>query len=718
MSTLTDGPVEPAEPATVMDAGTADGVRTADDPRADEAGTAPGDRRFRPDVEGLRAVAVGLVVLYHAGLKGLTGGFVGVDVFFVISGFVITGLLLREQAATARTSLLSFYGRRVRRILPAATLVIVATVVATFAFLGVFYGNPTAVAARWTAVFLANFHFAASGTDYLAATQPPSPLQNFWSLAVEEQFYLVFPALVLVVAAWRSRLSLRTRLAGAQVVVIAISLWWSAAQTATNANAAFFSPLTRAWELALGALVAVATPALLRVHRSVGAVATWVGLGAVAFAAVAYSSSTPYPGTAVVVPVVGTALVIAGGTTVPAGGAERILGLGPFQWLGRLSYSLYLWHWPILIIAAEHAGKSSLPFRSNLGWLALSVVASYATYRLIENPVRHAKMWVGRRWLPVVVGVALITTSLVVATVALSTGTAGAKSVAGPSVPLAPAVLQREVAASVHITKIPSNLAPTLAGVRDDWGGPFQPCWPYFGQSSEGTCSFGFPTGTRTIVLYGDSHAAMWFEDLDSIAYLFKLRLVVMSKGDCPAVDLPFANPPGFGTPGGVFTACAKWHEFALRRIEELHPMAVIMTQNPDLGPGGTPYSAAQWQDAMVRTIRSMPMPAADVIVLGNIPRTAANGPECLSRHPNDVQACSGQIDPFTQQHMAAERRAAGETGAGYIDPVPWFCSSTCTDVIGHYQPYWDAFHVTASYARVVGPSLAQALVAQLVRPS
>ena len=146
--------------------------------------------------------------------------------------------------------------------------------------------------------------------------------------------------------------------------------------------------------------------------------------------------------------------------------------------------------------------------------------------------------------------------------------------------------------------------------------------------------------------------------------------------------------------------------------------MAVIMTQNPDLGPGGKAYPAAQWQSAMVRTIRSIPVPASRVVVLGNIPRTPTNGPECLSLHPNDVQRCSSQIDPFTQLHMAAERTAADQTGAGYIDPVPWFCSSTCTDVIGHYQPYWDAFHVTASYARVVGPTLAQALVTQLLRPS
>src|ERR1700674_4333621 len=208
----------------------------------DEAGTAPGDRRFRPDVEGLRAVAVLLVVLFHAGIPGLNGGFVGVDVFFVISGFVITGVLLRERASDHRTSILGFYGRRCRRIIPAATLVIVVTVVAGYAVLGVVAGDRTAVDGKWAAVFLANFHFASIGTNYLTATQPPSPLQNFWSLAVEEQFYLVYPTLFLLAAWVPVRLAFRSRLVIGLPVVIGASLTLSVIQTSTNATVAYFSP--------------------------------------------------------------------------------------------------------------------------------------------------------------------------------------------------------------------------------------------------------------------------------------------------------------------------------------------------------------------------------------------------------------------------------------------------------------------------------------------
>jgi peptidoglycan/LPS O-acetylase OafA/YrhL len=256
----------------------------------DEAGTAPDDRRFRPDVEGLRAVAVLLVVFYHANVPKVTGGFVGVDVFFVISGFVITGLLLREHRSTARTSILNFYARRFRRILPAATLVILVVVSASYLALGQVSGNTVADDGRWAAVFLSNFHFEAVGTNYFTAKLPPSPLQNFWSLSVEEQFYVVYPTLFLVVARLKGRLSLQVKMAIVLVMVIVASYWLSVVQTASQPTAAYFSPFTRAWELALGALVAVATPWLKRIPAPGAALLTWAGLRSPAISVTVHNS--------------------------------------------------------------------------------------------------------------------------------------------------------------------------------------------------------------------------------------------------------------------------------------------------------------------------------------------------------------------------------------------------------------------------------------------
>ena len=250
-------------------------------PDGDEAGTPPQDRPFRPDVQGLRAVAVLLVVLYHAKAPILTGGFVGVDVFFVISGFVITGVLLRERTATEATSLTSFYARRARRILPAASLVIVVTVIATYFLQGFLRGDEVAVDGRWAAVFLANFHEIAVGNNYLGAMGTPTPLLHYWSLAVEEQFYLVYPLLFAVIAGVAGLRRRRGALLVALLVVVVVSFAWSVIETSSSPVTAFYSPLTRAWELAMGGVVALLGPSFRRLPSPVAAIVSWLGLAAI-----------------------------------------------------------------------------------------------------------------------------------------------------------------------------------------------------------------------------------------------------------------------------------------------------------------------------------------------------------------------------------------------------------------------------------------------------
>jgi peptidoglycan/LPS O-acetylase OafA/YrhL len=693
----------------------------------DEAGTAPGDRRFRPDVEGLRAVAVTLVVLYHGGLTGLSGGYIGVDVFFVISGFVITGVLLRERDASGRTSLLNFYGRRSRRIIPAATLVIVATVVATYAVVGAVFGNQTAVDARWTAVFLANFHFAAVGTDYLSAHQPPSPLLNFWSLAVEEQFYLVYPTVFLAIGALRSRWSLAVRLTFALSGIVIASFTMSVVQTASNPSAAYFSPFTRAWELALGALVAVNTPWLLRLPGTLASTLTWLGLVAIGYSAVAFDGQTAYPGSLVAIPVVGAALVIAGGASRPPAAAESLLRLAPFRWLGMRSYSLYLWHWPILILAADAAGSSSLPLRKNVLWLLVAVAASSVTFSLVENPVRHARLHRLGRWAPILLGLLLILGSVGVATVELDahghsttpapvtgggTGYSEARIEAflRSNVAADSGVVERSVGRAAHIRSLPTDLTPSLAGVSTDFGGPAAPCWPSLGQTSIPPCVFGDPHGTRTMVVYGDSHAAMWFSSFDLAASLAHWRLFYLGKGDCPADALHYGDPPGWGPIRGQYTPCDQWHRFAVARIHALRPDLVVITQEFRGRPDGIVYSSAQWQQGLVNTVRMLDVPARHVVVLGNTPILRQPAAECLSLHPSDVQSCSSPNAAFEAQYNRAERAAAAEVGAKYVSVLPWFCSTICTPVIGKYVVYWDKYHITGSYgvylARVVGQAV------------
>jgi peptidoglycan/LPS O-acetylase OafA/YrhL len=684
-----------------------------------EAGTAPGDRRFRPDIQGLRAVAVVLVVLYHAGLAGLSGGYVGVDVFFVISGFVITGLLLRERGASGRTSLLSFYSRRSRRIIPAATLVIVVTVVMAYARLGVVSGNATAGDAKWTALFLANFHFASIGTNYLTAARPPSPLLNFWSLAVEEQFYLVYPTVFLLIAALRSRWSLQARLAIGLVLIIAVSFALSVFQTASDPTVAYFSPLTRAWELGIGALVAVGTSRLLTLGKTLGAALSWVGMAGIIYSAVAFNSHTPYPGSWVAIPVVGTALVIAGGSTASAGGTEWLLKRGPFQWVGKLSYSIYLWHWPLLVIAAEARGTSSLPFHQNLVWLALALAAAALSFYLVENRIRHAAFRRYRRWGPVGLGIALMALSVGVATVELDVHSQPASGAAGAHIPTpkshdaaTESDVRAQVRESTQIRTLPANLTPTLAGVSDDWGGPPSPCWPTNGQTSIPACVFGDRTASRTMVLYGDSHAGMWFQAMNLIAKVADWKLVYLGKGYCPVDSLPIENPPGSGRGGSGSAVCNAWHQFAINRIHQIHPNLVVITQELRGGPpDGQLYTPTQWRNGLEKTISLLGVPAKNVVVLENVPILPKSPPECLSLHPDNVQACSGTPPEIEVKSNKAEEVAAARMGARFINDKSWFCATTtCSPVVGKYEVFWDDLHITAAYSLYLARVLSDAL--------
>jgi peptidoglycan/LPS O-acetylase OafA/YrhL len=342
---------------------------------------------FRPDIEGLRAVAVIGVLLFHAGLPGAPGGFVGVDVFYVISGFLITGLLLRELDSNGRISLTRFYARRMRRLLPAALLVIVVTLAASYWLLSSVRFPQVAIDAAAAAAYVSNYRFALNATDYLAAEIDPSPLLHYWSLAVEEQFYLVWPLLVIVTA----RLLNRTGFAIVLTIVAIVSCAASIAWTDIAQPWAFFSLPTRAWELAAGGLLAlVASPLGARLPRAVLTGGGVLGIGLVIASFVVIDTSTPFPGTAAIVPVVGAALIILAGesrSTVVA----RALGTRIPRWLGRISYSLYLWHWPLLILVPILIGQDNLAVRLAIALAAIGI--SDLSTRWIEVPIRENRVF-------------------------------------------------------------------------------------------------------------------------------------------------------------------------------------------------------------------------------------------------------------------------------------------------------------------------------------
>jgi peptidoglycan/LPS O-acetylase OafA/YrhL len=681
----------------------------------------PALRMYRPDVEGLRAVAVGLVVLYHAGVTWLPGGYVGVDVFFVISGFLITSLLLREFDADGRLSLVDFYARRARRILPLASLVLIATIAGTSMFLAAGRLGAIARDGVWSAVFGANFRFASSGADYLNATAAPSPLQHFWSLAVEEQFYVVWPALLwgaLTLA--RPGRGRNSRAAGLTGVIVGASLIWSIYETPRNANSAYFSPLTRGWELGAGALVAICAVSLSKAPRIVGALAGWLGLGLIVYSALAFDSTTQFPGKAALVPIVGTVCVIAGGLAYATGGPEIVLGLKPMQQLGKFSFALYLWHWPILVVAQQKYPNISLSTKLIL--VLLSVVLAAATYRLFENPIRRSPRLARSAKVSLLVGAGAVAASLLYAnmyvvgdnyTVEAAQRQFDRQSAAAAttSAPATATEIESAVAAAVSVTSVPANVSPPLAIAARDLSPAYtNNCLVDAPKTVSPACTFGDPASDKTVVLFGDSHAAQWMPALQNSASRAKFKLVVLTKGNCPAPTMSVYNVEL----KRAFTECDQWRQWALNDIAKIKPALVIVSSTfhgvttPD-GQTQTAAVEAAWESGLTVTLDKLRTAAARVVMISDVANHTQVVPDCLSTNPTDIQLCG---DPTARANLTAHETAqtltARESGVQYLDVQPWFCTDTvCPAVINGIVTDFDDSHLTATYSSYLGHALA-----------
>jgi peptidoglycan/LPS O-acetylase OafA/YrhL len=647
----------------------------------------PGESSFRPDIEGLRAVAVLLVVAAHAGVPRLAGGYVGVDVFFVISGFLITSLLLREATQTGRISVAGFYRRRAVRLLPAAAVVLVATLVAARFLLPLVRLGEYCKDALSATAYVANLRFAAIGADYLSADRPPSPFQHFWSLAVEEQFYLVWPLLILAAAhLWRRRRPLAAVLA----VLVVVSFTLSVTETARSAPWAYFGPHTRAWELGAGALLALGI-ARLRAPALLG----WAGLAAILASAAYFDDATPYPGWRAAIPVAGTLAVL-------AAGGNRLLSLRPMQTVGRLSYSWYLWHWPVLLL---------VPIGSGIAKAILALGLAWATYHWVENPLRHSK---GLRAKGIRLGAALSgTVAAVAVTLALlpHTVTAGARQ---PDLrvalgqPDAQAALTAAIEAGRRLGPLPGNLTPALTRAARDrpkvWTDGCHVDVPIT-VAPQG-CFYGDPAGPETVVLFGDSHAAQWFPALEQLAVERHWRLVELTKSSCSAADLPLWHD----TLKREYTECAMFHRSAIARIAQLRPSLVVVGSSFNYRPARPAADLpAQWRQAWDHTFADLRSSGARVAAIADTPYMGGSVPECLAEPANAGHAgnCTRSLRSSVR---GPEQRKVFLAYAGVIDPTAWFCTDACPAVIGNLLVYRDSNHMTTTYSQALAPLLARAL--------
>src|SRR5215211_3128123 len=612
--------------------------------------------RFRADVEGLRAVAVLAVVAYHAGLSQVGGGFVGVDVFYVLSGFLITGLLWEELQTTAGLRLGAFYGRRARRLLPAAVLVLMVTLAASWVWLSPLQARGAARDAAAAALYVANYRFALQRTDYLADASP-SPLQHYWSLGVEEQFYLLWPVLLLVVFVAGRRL--RTPSSAGAVAVLALagagSLALSLRLTAVSEPWAFFSLPTRAWELAAGGLVALSASTLRRLPGVAAATLGWLGLEAIAWSITRFSAATPFPGIAALFPVGGTAAVLAAGCAAPRLGPGRVLGWRPLQAAGKLSYSWYLWHWPLLILAPAVAGHA-LRLGQRLGLAAASGLLALATVKLVEDPVRFS-LWLRARpsrSLALGAGLTAVTLAVALATATLLPSPQGQGLATPPAAiritrpPRArhattedPAAAQlaslsapvvRAVAKAVTVRTVPANLEPSLETAHANQPRPVADgCLIRWLGVGSGPCVYGSASSRTTVMLFGDSHALQWFPALDRAARARRWRLVSLTKTTCPPVQLSFWSP----VLGRPYRECDQWRSNMLQRIRSERPAVVVLGAARHYGDVyHFQVYGPTWISGLAKMVRQVRATGARVIVLGPTPKPKADVPDCLSTPP------------------------------------------------------------------------------------
>ncbi|WP_068005484.1 acyltransferase family protein [Nocardia pseudobrasiliensis] len=690
-----------------------------------KAAVARGPRTFRADIEGLRAIAVVAVVLFHAGLGGIAGGFAGVDVFFVISGFLITGMLWREVAGDGTIGLARFYGARARRLLPAAGIVLVSTAVAAAALLPPLQARTVLGDAIASALYVGNYRLASQGTDYLNAGAPPSPFQHYWSLGVEEQFYLVWPALIIVTALivrrWARRPSPVPYLVVLGVVSalsFALSLQW----TRTSPPWAFFGLPTRAWELGIGGMVALSVPLWRKLPAWSSAVIGWAGLGSIVLAYARLGERTPYPGVAALLPVLGAALVIAAGCAAPRFGAGRALSLPTMRAIGRLSYSWYLWHWPVLILAPHFLGHP-LGTTGAAGAVLMSGGLAMLTFQLVENPVRFASRLRRSAARSLVFGGAVSTVAggvamalLVAVPVPVGHGEAvEALSVrAAPVAPTADPIddqvaqltdqVQAAIADAARTSSVPSNLTPSLADAPGDKADVFvNGCvrsWRDLGQPD---CVAGDPDSLTDIALVGDSHAAMWNPAFERIATQRHWRLRTMSKVTCPLLDLPITSP----YLGREYTECEQWRQLVLDRLRAEHPRLIVMDMSRRYGAdfGFSSYDPA-WTAALARLVGQLRATGAAVLVLGPIPDPHTTVPTCLSNHIDSALTCAPtRLEAVNDLGIAAESTATESADGRYADLTALFCTATRCPLVNRKDLiYRDDNHLTVTYAETLTP--------------
>lgn len=682
------------------------------------------------------------VVLDHL-LHWPSGGFVGVDVFFVISGFLITDLLLREYDKTGAISFSGFYTRRVRRIMPAAALVLAVTTSAAYLIFSGARAGETLMDAIWSLFFAANWHFSSIGTDYFQASGPASPLQHFWSLALEEQFYFVWPWLLALIfwlggrtAGWNTDRAKRYA-AVTLGALVAVSFCWAFYQSTTNPTPAYFSTFTRAWELGLGALVAVTATAFVRIPKALRPVLAYIGLAGIILSALFVSANAGFPAPWAAAPVIATALVIIAGT----GGAQRLLW--PLTnkatgFVGDISYSLYLWHFPVIIFAQAFLPDEGVSYYAVS--LTVMLILSGASFYLIEEPIRRSE-WLlpkssrGRKNREaarqstkyVGLGVLAVVTALTCWGAVITSYPAAQPAVVASSAPLAKAggsatakpvddspegVLSAQIVASLATSTFP-DFTPSVDSLgTDNWSKRPEIACMNVSTGNMDSCLTRPPRATKTVAVLGDSFAVAWLPGIRAALEPLGYQVQALTMGQCPAASVS-VNMEG----GAAFPLCDQHRLWAIDRVRAIHPDLTILASAQGstlrrLASGKTGQDAVQeMTDGLAKSVSEVGPNTGRLVVLSS-PPTGKSLQACVTKVANP-SSCVSELTDEWKSLRDGEAAVIHGANVSYVDTVNWFCSRDgyCPGFVGKTPVRVDTGHMSVEYSQMLAPVLAKRLV-------
>jgi peptidoglycan/LPS O-acetylase OafA/YrhL len=660
-------------------------------------------------------------MLWHANVD-VPGGFVGVDVFFVISGYLMTDLLIRSRRPAGAPKLLDFYGRRARRLLPASLVATLGVLVLTRLFLPEARWRSISKDALYSIGFSMNWREVSNSVDYLRFQAAPSPLQHYWSLGVEEQFYFFWPALLALVLWRQTKLTLARLLT---IGLLAASFAWSVIATSDSPTTSYFSSFTRVWELLLGAVVGMFAPQLLKLasNRALATGLFVVGLGAIAYASAAFSTTTPFPSWRAAIPCVGAFLMLLAFGNAALGPFQYLVDSRPVQLVGDLSYSLYLWHWPLLVVATAKYGVLSAG--EGLLVVALAFIPAIISYRYVEEPIRHNRLMLGSLWATFrTTGIAVMAATL--AALLFLAYIPQPVAAADPTLTtLEPGTVTENVqklgAAVLADDPLNDPAGNPLADYPSIFPDPSAPGASESGCEASTTstdlvmCSYGPATGTN-VVVFGDSHARQWMRPLTQLAVIKNWHVTEITKDFCLPADVKISSP--------WLASCKTWTAKALAFIKSSKP-EVIITSAYDYRVAGAngkamseAASRAPMAAALEKTYATLKAQDAKVIVLRNTPQparfsAALDIADCVSGHRHDLRACSFPRNVGNAPAVgAANVDAAKAAGAALIDLNDAICPTTqCAAVLAGILIYRDANHLTGAYAATLQPRLLKALV-------